>query len=298
MNPTPPLESQSGDDRTRAAQAETDALLRRVQQQLADRAFDPGDTETLARLVECFADSRGMVRLALAETLGHIGTATTPVLVRGLAGHDNPVVRRACAKTLTLTADPEAIPALLEALLNDEDTVVQGSAIGALARIGEPVVPSLLEILASPDHSESIKGHAAWALAFIGKAAKDRLHAATASDSPEVRYAVIGAIGTLARDEDDPESLNLLVRALNDPVAMVRAEAATALSQLSDPAVVTPLLPCLKDPDAEVRKTAALALMKFRDRAPLDPLKAALAEESEPGVRKAMELAISQVEKR
>jgi bilin biosynthesis protein len=278
------------------AQAETDALLQNVKAKLADRTFDPGDTQTLTQMVESFADSRGMVRLALAETLGQIGMATTPVLVRGLAHHENPVVRRACAKTLTLTADPSAIPTLLEALLNDRDTVVQGSAIGALARIGAPVVPDLLEILASPDRPESIKGHAAWALAFIGKPAKDQLYEAIASDSPEVRCAVIGAIGTLARDEEDSESLNLLIAALSDPAAMVRAEAATALSQLSDRSVVTSLIPCLKDADSEVRKTVALALMKFGDRTPLDPLKAALAEESEPGVQKAMQVAIARVE--
>ena len=41
-----------------------------------------------------------------------------------------------------------AVPQLVQAFLGDVDTVVKGSAAGALARTGEAAVPALLEILA------------------------------------------------------------------------------------------------------------------------------------------------------
>ena len=156
-------------------QEATDALVRRVNEQIDVLSFDESDRDTLRQLVESFSDRRGLMRLRIAETLGQIGEAATPVLVEALANHPNEVVRRACAKTLTLIADPTAVPVLVNSFLNDSDTVVQGSSVGALARTGRPAAPDLLRILEDPSHSETIKGHAAWALAFMGSEAKDVL---------------------------------------------------------------------------------------------------------------------------
>ncbi|NER28681.1 MAG: HEAT repeat domain-containing protein, partial [Symploca sp. SIO1C4] len=130
-------ETQSGDDPILQSQAQTDALLQTVNEQIDTLTFDPNDQQLLERMVESLGDTRGMVRLSIAETLGQIGEPATPFLTQKLANHPNPVVRRACAKTLTLIADPTAVPVLLNSFLNDEDTVVRGSAVGALARTGE-----------------------------------------------------------------------------------------------------------------------------------------------------------------
>ena len=149
-------------------QAATDQLVQRVNEQIDLLSFDDSDQDTLQQLVESFSDKRGMMRLRIAETLGQIGEPATPVLVSALADHPNEVVRRACAKTLTLIADPVAIPTLVNSFLTDSDTVVQGSSVGALARTGRAAAPELLRILEDPGHPETIKGHAAWALAFMG----------------------------------------------------------------------------------------------------------------------------------
>ena len=172
--------ARSQDNSLNAAQAETDALLQKVTEQIDLDTFDASDADLLRLLVESLGDTRGMTRLRCAETLAEIGEATTPFLLDALANHANPVVRRAAAKTLTLIADPTAVGNLIHALLNDEDTVVKGSSIGALARIGEPAVQPLLDILASTDVPESTIGHAAWALAFIGAGAKEYLYRAIA----------------------------------------------------------------------------------------------------------------------
>ncbi len=142
-------ETQSGEDLLNLSQTETDALLKAVSEQLNLNTFNPNDQQILKQMVESLGDSRGMVRLSFAEALGKIGKPVTPLLLEAVTNHPNPVVRRASAKTLTLIADPKAVPTLVNTLLNDQDTVVKNSCVGALARTGEAVVPALLEILAS-----------------------------------------------------------------------------------------------------------------------------------------------------
>jgi bilin biosynthesis protein len=290
-------ETQAGDDAILQAQAQTDALIQTVTEQITLHTFDADDEELMGQLVENFADSRGLVRLRIAETLGEIGEPATPVLLRALANHPNPVVRRACAKTLTLIADPRAIPTLVHAFLNDEDTVVQGSSVGALARTGEPAVPELLKILESPGHSESIKGHAAWALAFIGAEAKEHLYRALSSDIEGVRAAVVGAIAKVAQEDPQAGAFDILINALADPSSTVRCEAAAVLGNLAHKPAVPILVELLSHSEAESRKSAALALMKIRDNSVMESLELALSREGEAGVQSVMKLAISQLQK-
>ena len=277
------------------AQAETDALLQSVTEQIDLDTFDVDDAEILQSLVESLGDKRGMTRLRCAETLAEIGEAATPFLLEALANHANVVVRRAAAKTITLIADPIAVPHLIHSLLNDEDTVVKGSSVGALARIGEPSVRSLLDILASTDLPESTIGHAAWALAFIGAQAKEYLYQAIASDSSVVRGAVVGAIAKVAQEEPKAELFEILVKSLTDVDVDVRCEAAAALGNLAYKPAIPNLIELLDRSDGETRRAAALSLMKVGDRAAIEPLQAALAKESEAAIQGVIKLAISQI---
>ena len=297
MSNTLNSDTQAGDDAILQAQTQTDALIQTVTEQITLHTFDPNDEELMQQMVEGFADSRGMIRLRIAETLGEIGEAATPVLMTALANHPNPVVRRASAKTLTLIADPQAIPTLVHAFLNDEDTVVQGSSVGALARTGEPAVPELLKILESANHSESVKGHAAWALAFIGAEAKEHLYKALNSDSEGVRAAVVAAIAKVAQEDPQAGAFDILINALGDPSETVRCEAAAVLGNLAHKPAVPTLLELLNHPEAESRKSAALALMKIRDNSVVESLQSALNQEKEVGVQSVIKLAISQLEK-
>jgi bilin biosynthesis protein len=280
------------------AQVQTDALIQSVNQQMAAHTFDSSDRQILQRLVESFADDRGKVRLRIAETLGEIGQPAAPQLVDGLIRHDNPRVRRACAKTLTLIADPDTIPPLLHALLNDEDTVVKGSCMGALARMGEAAVPPLLDILTLPESPESTKGHAAWALAFIGAEAKEQLYAAIASEQAEVRSAVVGAVSNIAEEQPEERAFQILMDALADPAAAVRSEAASALGKLAYHPALPQLIELLQHDEGESRKAAALALMKLGDRLGMEPLQAALERETDYAIARVVQLAISQLQRR
>lgn len=277
---------------------EADELLTRVKQQIAQGTFDTKDQHLILQMIEGMGDTRGMMRLGFAEALGQVGKPALELLIDALLHHSNVVVRRASAKTLTLIGDPQAVPHLVHALLNDEDTVVQSSSVGALARTGEASVTSLLEILASSNSTESHKGHAAWALSFIGVKAKDRLYAAYDSDSPEVRAAVVGAISKVGEENrDDTKAMNLLLESLQDSAPNVRSEAAAVLGNLKYQPAIPKLTELLDHSEGETRKSAALSLMKISDCSSIEPLKTALDKETDEGIKKAIILAISILEK-
>lgn len=288
--------TQFGNNSTVLSQAETDDLLETVTEQITLGTFNSNNSALLQRLVECLGDERGMTRLSCAQILGKIGKPATPILIEALAHHDNVVVRRAAAKTITLIADPQAIPQLLHSFRHDEDTVVQGSSVGALARMGEAAVSPLLEILQSSDIPESNKGHAAWALAFIGAPAQESLYQAIGNDSAVVRGAVVGAIAKIAETEPNQELFDILVNSLSDSDSDVRCEAAAVLANLEYQAAIPNLIELLHHDDPESRRSAALSLMKMGDSAAVKPLQTALNQESEPIVESVMKLAISQLQ--
>lgn len=279
------------------SQDQTDALVASVTEQITLDSFDSSNSEILKQLVEGLGDTRGMMRLRIAETLGEIGTPAVPFLCDGLANHENPVVRRAAAKTLTLIADPATVPNLLHALLNDDDTVVKGSSVGAMARIGEPAIQALLEILAQPERPESMKGHAAWALAFMGAEAKDLVFQEINSDSPTVRAAVVGVVSKVAQEENDEDAYALLIQALSDPDVNVRCEAAAALGNAAYSPAGPAFLNLLSHTDWETRKAAVLGLMKIGEKGAIAPLQDALATEAETSIKPIYNLAISQLER-
>lgn len=282
---------------TLLSHTEADELIVAVQTQQNTGTFDATDTQLIEQLVEGFNDTRGMKRLAFAEILGKVGKPATPALINGLSRHENPTVRRACAKTMTLIADPSTIPTLVHSLLTDDDTVVRGSAVGALAVMGEAAAPVLLDIIASPAYPDSSKGLATWGLSFIGTAGAQHLYKAIDSNQAEVRSAVVGALTSLAQDSDDQEALGLIISSLSDRAPMVRSEAAAALGKLSNPDMVTYLTTVLPDRDGDVRKTVAMALMKIGDSRAIVPLKTALESETDEALQPVFRLAISQLEK-
>ncbi len=284
------------DDPLVAVQGYNDALIEKVSEQISFGTFNVEDHQTLQQLVEGLGDPRGLVRLQFAEALGDIGEPATPFLVDALQRHDNVVVRRAAAKTLTLIADPTAVPSLLEAFLGDVDTVVRGSSAGALARTGAAAAPSLLAVLASPDHAQEIKGHAAWALAFMGAEAEEHLYQALNSPSLDVRCAVIAALGHVAQEKGDERSCGLLVSALTDPDALIRTEAAAALGQVNYPRSLPHLILAMQDADLDVRKAAINSLGKMGDPQAMDPLKTALNDDLSV-IRTLAKLAINQIER-
>jgi bilin biosynthesis protein len=285
------------DTALQAAHDRTDALIAAVTEQITNDQFDRRDQVLLKRMVdEGLGDTRGVVRLRFASTLGEIGEAATDVLIDALAHHPNEVVRRAAGKTLTLIGDDRAVPTLLHAFLHDDDQVVRSSAVGALARSGEIAVPELLKILDSTA-DETIKGHAAWALAFIGAEAAEYLTPALKLDSLDVRCAVLGAIAKVVQEQPSEKLVNLMVAALTDPVALIRSEAASGLGQITHPPAIPHLILAARDADVDVRKAAVSALGKVGNATAIEPLRSAM-QDGENVVQVLAKVALSQLERR
>jgi bilin biosynthesis protein len=142
-------------------------------------------------------------------------------------------------------------------------------------------------------------------LAFIGADAREYLYREIASDSVEVRAAVVGAIAKIAQENQEETAFNLLINALTDAAETVRIEAASALGNAAYKPGIPNLIELLNHQSWESRKAAALALMKIgvSEDPPefsvvLEPLATALNQESEAQVRQVMQLAISQIQKK
>jgi len=275
-------------------QSANDILIEQVNDQISLGTFDFCDQQLMRGLIDGLGDPRGLVRLRFAETIGEIGEPATTYLIEALLHHENVVLRRAAAKTLTIISDPKAVPTLIYAFLNDPDMVVRSSSAGALARTGEASVTALLEILASSEHPQETKGHAAWALAFIGAEASEHLYKALNSDCLDVRCAVIGAIGHVAQEQGDDKSCNTLITALTDPEPTIRTEAAVGLGLVDYPAAIAHLILALQDTDLDVRKAAINSLGKVGNYTVVKALEPLLHDEQEV-IRILAKLAIAQI---
>jgi bilin biosynthesis protein len=297
---------------TEISHASTDALVESVRVLL--NAGSVAGQGVLQDMVVHLADSRGMARLKLVEAFGRVGSAAVPVLLTGLTDCPNPVVRRSCGKALAKIGDPAATETLIETLINDEDTVTRSSSAGALARMGLPAVPALLAVISSPDTNMTTKGHAAWAISFMQGEAGDALFARANDPNPNVRLAVVSALGAVAigdalpsmgsiassggdweavdLDGDDDvafsaasaqraRAVKIMALALDDACAEVRAEATTALANAGVVTQAPRIMALLQHPDMELRRTAALALMKLGHVDAIDALRERAADESE-----------------
>ena len=271
-------------------------LATELKLQLRNGQVPLASTELIKLMVAGLGDRRGLMRLTFAESLGAVGYAAVPYLCQALKPTNNVTVRRAAAKTLTLIGDSSALPALLDALLNDDDPVVQGSAVGAMAAVGDAAVETLLGVLTNPETTAMQLGLASWGLAFVGARAPEALRNAAKSLHPEVRTAAIAALGDQIQSQADIEARELVVQALDDDSSDVRAEASTLLGKLHDLEWALPLLtPKLGDKNSQVRKNAALSIMKLEAHDAIPILKEYEAKESDENVRMVFRLAINQL---
>ena len=139
-------------------------------------------------------------------------------------------------------------------------------------------------------------GLANWALTIVGDRAPQALHKATTSENANVRKASIFALGSNIQTLDIEADKNLLVNALADPYAEIRAEAVTLLGKLDDTETAGPLLvPLLSDTDIWVRKNCALSLMKLRATSSIEALQERAKVEDNEVVLNVIKLAIAQL---
>ena len=248
-------------------------------------------------LIKGLNDKNGLVRRSHAEALAQIGPDALPELINALLNSKNVIQRRAAAKTLKLVGDPAALPHLIKALTNDSDSVVQFSAAGAIAIFGEAAVNHLIIVLESQEYTEMKYCLAAWCLEFIVSKAPNAIKRAAKSKNTNVKSAAISALEEHIRQSQDQEAIQLIESAINDTAENVQIEAIKLVGKLYRiESFIPTLLSKLKTNSVDIRKTSVLSLMQLNINEAISPLKGLLKVEQDKNVRNIIKLAIKKID--
>ena len=266
-----------------------------LKKKLDEQQIPSSDQESLRQMVSGLGDQRGALRLTFAQSLGAVGEIAVPILCESLKHNRNVVIRRASAKTLNIIGSEKALPNLLEAFQTDKDPVVQGSSAGAMSTIGAQSIEPLLQMLTQDNCSAFQVGLINLALGFIGSKAPEAFIKATQSDNAEIRIAALGALAEQIQTSRNETNVGILLNALKDQSAEVRAEAATMAGKSLEAEEYQCLTELLHDTDSQVRKNAALALMKMDGVQAIESLNNAVKKEEDEQVKAVFKVASTQL---
>ena len=174
-------------------------------QAMWELAENPDET-TIPRLMGILDEDDTNYRRAAVKALGAIGFDAVPPLVEALLNSDNVTVRGSAAKALAQVAinypddpfPPEGVQGLTTAL-HDPNPVVHIAAVMAMGEIGAPIVDALIEAL-------------------------------QATDNPALAISIVNALGSIG-DERGVEILTALSQDESTD-SYVRETAVSALSRL------------------------------------------------------------------
>ncbi|WP_298919632.1 HEAT repeat domain-containing protein [uncultured Nostoc sp.] len=120
---------------------------------------DVRDENTIPRLMSILDEEDVTYRRAAVKALGAIGIDAVPSLVESLVNSDNATIRGSCAKSLAQVATNHPdVPFPTEGLqglktaLNDPNGVVYIASVMALGEIGSPAFEILTEALKTTDN--------------------------------------------------------------------------------------------------------------------------------------------------
>lgn len=266
-----------------------------------------GGPSAVAALRQATEDRDLAVRERALIVLGETGSrgsqtdAVVAVLIRAL---DDEGARPVAIDQLGSCgpAASEAVPALLSLMIRDQsDDDLRWYVADALADIGPPAVPVLLDALATADargrlyavralggmgvnasagvpalatvmkydQDATVREQAVVALSSIGQSAVPALTEAISNES--VRCFALDALGEMDFGETpaDPQLIGALIRALKEEEDCVRWLAARALGKLGgdSESVLCALVGALGDGDSDVCRFAAESLGSFGARA-------------------------------
>lgn len=218
-------------------------------------------------------------------------------LIKALSYEKDPDVREDAASALGEIGNSKAVEPLIKAL-EDSGNVVRRYAAEALGKIGdkravEPLIKALKDshykvCNNAADSDYRMRDSAAEALGKIGdKRAFElliRTHLRVSSCLP----------ASLLEKISNEETVELLIKALEDMDCVVRWSAAETLGEIGDKRAVEPLIKVLGDEDWLVRKNAAEALGKIGDARAIEPLINTLGDSKE-NVRRDSEKALKEI---
>ena len=209
--------------------------------------------------------------------------AQLPMLVEELQGSEDPQERQEAAEALGDIAAPEALPALVDAAINDESTAVQLTAETALHKIG---TDELIELLLNHE-DPLVREAAADGLRVVGTSrAVDPLRQALSSDvDARVRLATVKALEKIGGERAEE---GLLQAALSDEDQGVRERSVLALGKNKAAWTVAEIATLLRsDADPVIRAAAAWSLGEIQVPGALLPLVEARSDDPVEAVRQA-----------
>jgi HEAT repeat protein len=288
----------------------------------AKSLYDLKDPEGLKALLDLFAKRQeNQNHHPVCNALGEMGRAAVPIVLEGLAdpknrrlrencalavryvgepcldgvikllSHPNPGVRMAACRALYYYPHKRGTAPLL-AVLRDPKSRAQRQAADALARRGGAVVPELIAV------SRSGKTDLRPVIDAMGRIRDARLvpvlMGMTKHKEPSIRESAAGALA----NQPHPDALPAVVALLCDREAKVRGKVLDILGKRPWARKYAPqVTPLLKDESVHVRRRAATALRAFGQPVAIPALQARLREEKDKHTVRAMESAITEINK-
>lgn len=218
---------------------------------------------------------------ARRETLGRpVGDPAAIALLIESLGSPQACVRRASARMLGRSGEPETVRWLRAALRDTDGRVREAAALGLASTEDFGAFHDLARAL--QDKAQPVVRMAAYALGELEDArAVKPLGRLLGADDPDTRAAAAAALGEI----EDHRATGALVAALRDKEVTVRRAAAEALGEVEDPKAAGPLAQALDDGDLVVRRLAAQSLGELDNlkRAPARLI--AVVSDSDPELR-------------
>lgn len=230
-------------------------------------------SSSVPTLLPFMQDPNDGVKLVALNELSRIGPAAVPNLIAALH-RPEAATRIDAIAVLSLSEihrgrQPEVCTALSE-LLNDDNRLVQLSAIRGLAsleRFATPALPQLMEKL--DDNDAELRSNAMQTLVRIDPQSSQTLAAVIRQvhdSAPALRREACALMETIGTR--DPRAVNALIEALQDRAATVREQAVDYLGEIGIAAL--PAIPALQvlaehDTDPNIRSQAAHALQSLQE---------------------------------
>jgi HEAT repeat protein len=283
------------------ARGDLEPAYERLAREIASAITDPTQPdEPLLRVAIALAGTHPRMASALASSIGPVAAGTDegvalrtmrfvaaarlPGAVSFLAPTLSDIrkeIRNAAADALGELRDPEAVPLLARAYLEDRHDFVFGEAVTAIARIGgESARVALVDILGNRELYRNMRWPAAEALGNLRDAAAvPALLVAIEDESALVRQHAARALGRIAA----PEALPALHACLEkDREVGVLMTAAAAVGEIPDPTSASTLMRLMEYTHAGVREAAALSLGKLDPPKLVEILRRTVADEAVP----------------
>ena len=223
--------------------------------------------DAVPALMAILANSSYPARKAAAEALGVRGDSLAlPGLLNALKDPNDTDLRIIAAYALGLIQEPDAIDPLIGAL-SDTKANVRYASSNALGMFGEKALEPLLQHYAKADVTQ--KSRLLSALGAIGTPkALQSILPEIQSDEKTIRVSAISALGNFF----DAQVIEILIATLKDDDAHVRASAVMALSESPDPKAIPALIQAVNDSDIKVSASAVTALAAIHDPRSVDAL--------------------------